>query len=192
MPITDPKNAAAWNWIQDILPDKRAQHSRRVAELAYELALFHELDHPLDAYLAGLLHDNAKYDTPETLAARGIPPHLCRPSLYDRYPKVWHALVGPRQALSITTNTRVLNAMRWHTTGRARMRPLTQVLFVADFCEPNRDGAWHAVARKAAYENLDKATAIIAQLLVHEHGDQCFWATQACLDDYRKRPNIGL
>ena len=192
MPINTPICAAAWDWDQALLPEKRADHSFRVAELAYELAIFHELGHPEDAYLAGLLHDNAKYDTPDTLSAKGIPSDLCRQSLYNRYPKIWHAFVGPRQALSITTNTRVLSAMRWHTTGRARMQPLAQVLFVADFCEPNRMGEWPATVRKAAYENLDKATAIIAQLLVHAHGENCFWATQACFNDYRKRPNIGL
>ncbi len=192
MLVDSPVCIAAWEWIQNRLPEKRAQHSLRVAELAHALANFHELDHPEDAYLAGLLHDAAKYETPDTLADRGIPQALCRQGLYDRYPKVWHAFLGPRLALALTTNTRVLTAMRWHTTGRARMRPITQVLFVADFCEPGRVGTWPETVRTAAYQSLDKATAIIAQLLVHEHGNHCFWATTACFNDYRSRPDLGM
>ncbi len=50
----------------------------------------------------------------------------------------------------------VLNAIRYHTTGRPGMSLLEKIVFVADYIEPGRDSAPNLPAvRKLAYENID-------------------------------------
>jgi nicotinate-nucleotide adenylyltransferase len=50
----------------------------------------------------------------------------------------------------------ILNAIRYHTTGRPGMSLLEKIIFVSDYIEPGRESAPNlALVRKLAYENLD-------------------------------------
>ena len=50
----------------------------------------------------------------------------------------------------------ILNAIRYHTTGRPGMSLLEKIIFVADYIEPGRDSAPNLpVVRKLAYESID-------------------------------------
>jgi predicted HD superfamily hydrolase involved in NAD metabolism len=50
----------------------------------------------------------------------------------------------------------ILNAIRYHTTGRPGMSLLEKIVFVADYIEPGRDSAPNLpVVRKLAYESID-------------------------------------
>ena len=51
----------------------------------------------------------------------------------------------------------VVEAIRWHTTGRANMTLLEKVIYMADYIEPTRDFEGVEPLRKLAYQNLDKA-----------------------------------
>ena len=59
----------------------------------------------------------------------------------------------------------ILEAIRWHTTGKPDMTVLDKIIFIADYIEPNRkkfDGL--ETARKLAYEDLDKAMKYISRV----------------------------
>mgnify|MGYP003307565747 CR=1 FL=1 len=58
----------------------------------------------------------------------------------------------------------VLNAIRFHTTGRPNMSLLEKIVFIADYIEPNREkfGGLDE-ARRLAYLDLDKAMAYILE-----------------------------
>ncbi len=76
---------------------------------------------------------------------------------------------GPKAAEFLESNYRelglsehwidkdLLNAIRYHTTGRAFMSDLEKILFLADAIEPNRSYGKVETLRKLAYEDLDKA-----------------------------------
>ena len=97
---------------------------------------------PEQAVTAGLLHDLCKAMKPDELAAAameyGITEDLDRPNL----------LHGPvaaeecRRTLGVRDED-VLDAIRWHTTGRAGWSRVGQAIYLADFSEPLRthDGA---------------------------------------------------
>ncbi len=119
----------------ELLGEKRYVHTLAVARLARELALCYGAD-PQAAYQAGLLHDLMKERTvPELLQkieSSGIlidkePPGQMNPGAL-------HALAGfcfARDTLFVKDED-VLNAVRYHTTGRAGMSLLEKVVFAAD------------------------------------------------------------
>lgn len=55
------------------------------------------------------------------------------------------------------TDQDVINAVKFHTTGRAGMSKLEKILYIADAIEPNRCYPGVEDIRKKAYENLDEA-----------------------------------
>ncbi|HBT73842.1 MAG TPA: phosphohydrolase [Lysinibacillus sp.] len=55
------------------------------------------------------------------------------------------------------TDDELLNAIRFHTTGRVGMSRLEKIIFVADMIEPNRRFDGVERLRKKAQKNLDKA-----------------------------------
>ncbi|WP_237722304.1 bis(5'-nucleosyl)-tetraphosphatase (symmetrical) YqeK [Keratinibaculum paraultunense] len=54
------------------------------------------------------------------------------------------------------TNKNVLNAIRYHTTGRENMSLLEKIVYVADIIEPGRKFEGVDTIRQLAYEDIDK------------------------------------
>ena len=74
-------------------------------------------------------------------------------------PKLWHAISGCayiKTELGITDGE-ILDAVRYHTTGRAGMTLLEKVIFVADFTSADRDYEGVDRIRRIADRNLDEA-----------------------------------
>ena len=57
----------------------------------------------------------------------------------------------------------VLNAVSFHTTGRAGMSLLEKIIYVADGAEENRDYPGVERVRKAAFEDIDKACLMMME-----------------------------
>ena len=124
----DPENIP-WDeydaLIRKMLKPSRYKHSRCVMERAVELAEKNGAD-VIKAKLAGLLHDIMK-NVPEKEMLQFIEDSgiillyadLCAPQL-------WHAIAGAaylKEKLGID-DPDVINAVRYHTTGRAGMSTL--------------------------------------------------------------------
>ena len=59
-------------------------------------------------------------------------------------------------------DSEVLSAIACHTTGKIGMTPLEQIVFIADYMEPNRKMIpGLSKVRKLAFEDLDKCTKTI-------------------------------
>lgn len=73
--------------------------------------------------------------------------------------KLLHAKTGAELAKDLYgLSDTVAEAIRWHTTGRAGMDTLQQIIYLADYIEPTRSGfEGLEELRKAAYEDLDAA-----------------------------------
>ena len=144
--------------IRQRLSDYRFHHSLCVAEEAKRLALLHGAD-PDKAYTAGILHDIMK-DTAKEVQMQILQDYGVDLDAVEQHsPTLWHARSGEvflRNILGVTDED-ILSAVRYHTTGRAGMSRLEQVVFTADFTSADRVYPDVAVIRSLADQSLTAA-----------------------------------
>lgn len=141
------------------LTTPRYEHVLRVAELARELAKKYDVNET-EAEQAALFHDIAKCMDRETLA-KLLKEADADERLFQFHHELWHGPVGAmiaEKTFGVTTPD-ILNAVRYHTTGRAGMSKLEKVIYIADLLEPGRDFPGIKTLREIMNENLDKAMA---------------------------------
>ena len=139
------------------LTTDRYEHVLRVTETAKHLALLHNVS--IDkAEQAALLHDIAKCMDPTSLRLKISENNLDQRLLFFHY-ELWHASVGAVVASSEfnVTDTEILNAIKFHTTGRANMTNLEKVIYIADMIEPKRNFPGIDRLRALAIDNLEDA-----------------------------------
>lgn len=144
--------------IRSRLGDYRFRHSLCVAQEARRLARLHGAP-PDKAYTAGILHDIMKDTDPNAQLQILEDFGILLDGLERQSPTLWHARSGEaflRHILCVGDED-VLRAVRYHTTGRAGMTLLEQVLFVADFTSADRDYPDVDVMRRLADESLTAA-----------------------------------
>ncbi len=147
--------------LKNELKPSRYRHTIGVAEEAFRMAcIFGEDAHK--AYVAGLLHDCAKnFDRDKAF-------ELCekyRVELDDvlkKQPDLIHSFLGAAVAENEygIKDGDVLNAIRYHTTGREAMSRLEMIVYLADMTEPGRESYTGLdKIRKLAYYDLESAVA---------------------------------
>jgi predicted HD superfamily hydrolase involved in NAD metabolism len=151
---------AADAFARERLSDKRYGHTVRVADTAESLARKHGLD-PDRARLAALLHDAAREREPEEFIrlAEEWNLHIGVPERES--PKLLHGPVAAelgRRELGVE-DREVLEAVRVHTVGAARIGQLALALYVADKIEPARDYPSVGRIRELAQQDLREAAA---------------------------------
>ena len=151
--------------LQANLSYERFIHTLGVAYTANALALKYKYEPAERAFIAGLLHDCAKYEDESQMYAEAQD-NLAFIDDFDRAnPSLIHAKLGPiiAQRDYGIYDTEVQDAIRYHTTGRPNMTLLEKIVYVADYIEPLRD--FHPNATKIAemaFEDIDKCVAMIA------------------------------
>ncbi|WP_139997677.1 bis(5'-nucleosyl)-tetraphosphatase (symmetrical) YqeK [Paenibacillus paridis] len=139
------------------MPERRWLHTQGVMETAVILANRYGED-PVRAELAAILHDVAKYWPTEKMAQiireRALPPELL---LYDK--ELWHAPVGAWVAEHEygVSDQEVLDAIRYHTSGRRGMSKLEKIVCLADYMEPGRDFPGVSLIRELSEQDLNQA-----------------------------------
>ncbi|MBT5954978.1 HD domain-containing protein [bacterium] len=166
-----------------VQPGPRFDHSLRVAVQARALAKHWNLDETI-AYSAGILHDIAKQLTPDSVKIKSLPLDPLE-TLFKTYPKIWHSFFGPSLANHEIPgiSPKILNAMKWHSTGKSKMSSLEKIVFIADFIEPGRTFNEVEKARELAFKSLDSCVFYIAnysilslverQLVIHPYTLKC-------------------
>jgi len=141
------------------MPEKRWVHTLGVVQTAGELAERFGGD-PERADLAALLHDYAKAWPTErmeqVIREEGLPQELLA---YDK--ELWHAHVGAwavQRELGVD-DPEVLDAIRYHTSGRENMTLLDKIVCLADYIEPGRDFPGVHKIRELAHHSLEEALA---------------------------------
>lgn len=143
--------------VQKELPKTRWEHTLRVVDTAVQLADRFGADREL-VDLAALLHDYCKFWPEERMKGIIREQQLPR-DLLDHHVELWHAPVGAevvRQELKME-NEVILDAIRYHTTGRPKMSLLEKVVFLADYIEPGRRFPGVEEVRDLARKDLDQA-----------------------------------
>lgn len=156
--------------VKQQLTERRFQHTLGVMETAIELAKRYGAD-VKKAELAAIFHDYAKYRPYEEMGQIIIQQNLGR-NLLTTNPEVWHGPVGAylvQKEVGIT-DEEILNAIRYHTSGRPNMTLLEKIIFLADYIEPGRKFPGVEEVRNLANNDLDeavlKATQNTIQFLV--------------------------
>ena len=167
-----------------LLKSNRVAHVLGCRDTARELALRWGAD-PVDAARAGLLHDITKaLDGPLQLT-------LCRAygTMLDDFsrnnPKTLHAFTGSLVAERIFgENEAVVQAIRFHTTGKPAMNTLEKIIYVADYMEPNRKFDGVEKLRALAFSDLDAALQLGLEMtlsMLHQQGREISPESQQAL-----------
>lgn len=148
--------------IKDILKirlsKKRYAHSLNVADAGVRLARKYNADTET-AYFAGLVHDICKeIPTDEQLKMA----MECRQGFKGAevsIPALYHAAAGSWYCENVlhVENADILNAVRYHTTGRANMSVLEEIIYLADLISDDRSYKDVNKMRKLAFESIDEA-----------------------------------
>lgn len=144
--------------METVLSSKRYAHTLGVAYTAAALAMAH--GEPMeDAMIAGLLHDCAKSMHGSELVAICEKARLNVTTVERSNPTaLLHAKAGAYLAQHKygVNDDNILNAIRYHTTGRPDMSRLEKILYIADYIEPNRKQlAELDMIRRIAFQDLD-------------------------------------
>ena len=145
--------------LQSQLSQKRYRHSLGVADEAVRLALHYGADDK-KAYLAGLVHDCAKEIPVEKAIALLREKYGMLPDCVAlKSPNVLHGPLGAYMAQSLFQiyDPEILDAVRYHTTGKANMSLLSKIIYIADYIEPGRSYPDVEKLRELTYEDIDRA-----------------------------------
>ena len=142
--------------LEKSLPDKRFLHSLGVADTSEALARRLGED-PQRAYTAGLLHDCAKGMSHEEMLAYAAgcgwePDEVTLGALQILHAPVSALMAEKEYGIG---DGGILDAIRYHTTGRSGMSMLEKIVFTADLIEPNRDFEGVEELRKLCEEDFD-------------------------------------
>ena len=155
--------------LQKRLNKKRYVHSKNVAKKAVELAEKFGCD-MRRAYLAGLLHDICKNETNENNLKLIEEFDIMIDDISRREQKLWHAIAGAVYIRCILglDDCGIVNAVRYHTTGRAGASTLEKIIYLADFISDERDFDGVEKIRKSVEGGLDNAMYTAARFTVED------------------------
>lgn len=140
------------------LKPKRFKHSLGVVKEAVKLGNIYGVDE-LKCRIAGITHDCAKYYDDGALIENAEKYGIAIDNIFYNCPDLLH---GPVAAMYSRDNfgindEDILNAISYHTTGRANASILEKVVYLADIIEESRDFPEISKIRKMALKNLDEA-----------------------------------
>lgn len=126
--------------IRERLSDYRFYHSLCVAESAKELARRYGADEE-KAEVAGILHDVMKESTKKEQLEIIEKACMTITELEKSRKKFYHQISGSAYAKVVLgiEDKEILDAIRYHTTGRANMTLMDEIIYLADFISADRD-----------------------------------------------------
>ncbi len=145
-------------FLKERLTPKRFYHSLAVAKEALRLAEKYGAD-TKRAFLAGLLHDVCKDDEPNSQLQILNEFGIMIDTVTKNTRKLWHARAGAvylKEKLGIE-DAEIISAVQYHTTAKANMSLLEQILYLADFTSEERDYPGVDDMRKAVDISLEHA-----------------------------------
>ncbi len=146
--------------LRQLLSDEKYTHSLGVEKTAIELAHIYHMDEK-KAGLAGLVHDITKCLDNVALAKEyGIENFTSKKTL--------HAYTGAIyiERNHITKDSDIINAVKYHTTGREAMSTLEKIIYLADLIEPGREYQAVEKIRPVCYRDLDEAMLLSLKMTI--------------------------
>lgn len=146
--------------LQSLMKQSRYEHSINVSERAAFLAEKYGADIE-KARFAGLVHDICKGMTGEAQLAIIKEGGISLDPDTIKSPALWHSIAGSvyiQKELSVTDED-IINAVRYHTTGRAGMTVLEKVVYIADLTGADRSYPDAGYVRRLAEISLEQCIA---------------------------------
>lgn len=138
--------------------NNRYKHSLDVMEVSINLAQRYNYDTE-KARVAGLLHDCAKYHDKTYLLKRVDDFGIMLDEIMTYNNELIHGVLGAvvaEKEFNIQ-DIEILDAIRYHTTGRENMKMLDKIIYLADYIEPGRSFTGLDKVRDLAFIDIDKA-----------------------------------
>ena len=153
--------------LKSLLTKKRYQHSIGVAIMAKKLAIIYG-ENPDKAYFAGYIHDIAKCLTVEE--SNRLVRYYGLEHKYINNVQLAHSKVGAMLAHDLfgIRDDDVLNAIAYHTTARKGMSMLSEILYVSDAIEINRQYAEVEELRRKSEVDIDKVCLFILNFSIED------------------------
>lgn len=148
-----------YNKVKLMLPERRFIHSIGVANCAVKLSEIYNYDKD-KSYIAGITHDCAKYLNKDEVNYYVNKYKIELDELETDNLALSHSLIGSyiaKYELNIKDED-IINAIKYHTTGKKDMSLLEKIIYMADLIEENRDYPGVELLRELTYSGkLDKA-----------------------------------
>ena len=147
------------NDVKSVLSEYRFTHSLGVAKKAIELAKIYGVQEEI-AKKVGIAHDIAKEMTDEEMIEYAKANNIRIDEIETVKPSLLHGKIGADIASKKYGFTEdMINAIKWHTTGRENMSMLEKIIYVADKTEENRSGTRFDLekSRELSKQNIDEA-----------------------------------
>lgn len=145
-------------YLKENLKESRYEHSLSVRDTAVKMAKIYGAD--IDkARTAGLVHDCAKYMSNEEILDIASKNNINVDEVAKANPQLLHgsiASVIAQNDMGIY-DEEILDAIKYHTTGKKNMNLLEKIIYISDYIEPLRDFPGVEDLRKKALVNLDDA-----------------------------------
>ncbi|WP_425446599.1 bis(5'-nucleosyl)-tetraphosphatase (symmetrical) YqeK [Dethiothermospora halolimnae] len=150
------------NKLKNYIGEERYLHSLRVEKVAKKLGEIKECDKD-KVSIAAILHDCGKLKDKDLLLKMARDFDIIQDNVMKNNTALIHSYLGVELAKKFygIIDRDVLNAIKYHTTGRPGMTNLEKIIYVADYIEPSREFKEANYARKMAFEDLDKALLYI-------------------------------
>ena len=144
--------------VKQSMSKSRYIHSVNVSKKAVELAKLYNAD-VKKCEVAGILHDITKEAVREEQLKLIEKSDIILTDLEMQTSKLWHAITGSIYVKDILKieDTEIIDAIRYHTTGRANMGLIEKIIYTADFISDERDYKDVDVIRKLAEKSLEEA-----------------------------------
>ena len=146
------------NDVKSVLSEYRYTHSLGVAKKAVELAKIYGVQEET-AKKVGIAHDIAKEMTDEEMIEYAKANNIRIDEIETVKPSLLHGKIGADIAAKKFGFTQdMINAIKWHTTGRENMSMLEKIIYVADKTEENRKGTRFNLekSRELSTQNIDE------------------------------------
>lgn len=144
-------------YLKENLVDKRYTHTLGVADTAKKLAKLNGISEEV-AEIAGLAHDVAKNLSKVRMKELMEENNIVLSEVEEKNANLWHSIIAHIEAkdkLKIE-DEEILDAIRWHTTGKESMSVLAKIIYIADMIEPGRNFEGVEDIRKITFEDLDR------------------------------------
>lgn len=146
------------NDVKSVLSEYRFTHSLGVVKKAVELAKIYGVQEET-AKKVGIAHDIAKEMTDEEMLEYVKNNNIEIDEIETVKPSLLHGKIGADIATKKYGFTEdMVNAIKWHTTGRENMSMLEKIIYVADKTEENRKGTRFNLekSRELSTQNIDE------------------------------------
>lgn len=146
------------DYLKETLNEHRFEHSLNVADECKKLAERFNYD-ANKAYLCGLLHDICKNDSQEKMLQIFNKFDIILDNVQRSTPLLWHSIAGAVfiQAKFGIDDEEIIDAIRFHTTGREDMTKLDKIVYLADVISVDRDFDGVENLREISRKDLDLA-----------------------------------